>query len=209
MPSLERQAPVKTAKPTMLLVCEGINTEPSYFSQFRLASLTIKSVGRGCQELVSKAIQLAKEEDYDQVWCVFDKDEIGDQAFNAAIQMAKQCGFQVAYSNQAFEYWIILHFEDHQGGSMNRSDYHGKINSYLHPLGARYDGNQKLVTEEIFALLMGQDPNLKESRTEMAIKRARKIYEQWDHASPAKEESSTTVFLLVEEILKYAEPCKA
>ena len=62
--------------------------------------------------------------------------------------------------------------------------------------------------ENLKAALMGQDPNLKESRTEMAIKRARKIYEQWDHASPAKEESSTTVFLLVEEILKYAEPCK-
>ncbi|MGN6417310.1 MAG: RloB domain-containing protein [Pseudobacter sp.] len=33
---------------------------------------------------------------------------------------------QIAYSNQAFEYWLILHFEDHQGGKIDRNDYHKK-----------------------------------------------------------------------------------
>ena len=45
--SLERPAPVLTEKPTILIVCEGKNTEPSYFNQFRLSSATIKPVGEG------------------------------------------------------------------------------------------------------------------------------------------------------------------
>jgi hypothetical protein len=31
----------------------------------------------------------------------------------------------------------------------------------------------------------------------------KKIFDKFDHASPAKEESSTTVYMLVEELLKY------
>jgi hypothetical protein len=33
-PSLERAAPTLREKPTILIVCEGENTEPSYFRQF-------------------------------------------------------------------------------------------------------------------------------------------------------------------------------
>ena len=41
---------------------------------------------------------------------------------NTAIQMAQANGFQVAYSNQAFEYWFLLHFNLYQG-SIHRSHY--------------------------------------------------------------------------------------
>jgi hypothetical protein len=41
-------------------------------------------------------------------------------------------------------------------------------------------------------------------RVELAIKRAERNYNQLDHSNPAAEESSTTVFRLVEELLKYA-----
>ncbi len=45
---------------------------------------------------------------------------------------------------------------------------------------------------------------MKDKRSEqIAIKRAKRIYDLYDHSSPALEESSTTVFRLVEEILKF------
>ncbi|WP_394333999.1 RloB domain-containing protein [Chryseolinea serpens] len=50
-------------------------------------------------------------------------------------------GFGIAYSNQAFEYWLILHFEDHQGGAMARADYGNKLNRYINPLGASYEAD--------------------------------------------------------------------
>jgi len=205
VPRLERPGPGKAVKPEILIVCEGEKTEPSYFRQFRLASATIKTIGEGYNtvSLVSRAAELRQQGEYEQVWCVFDKDDFSDEDFNNAITMAEAEGISVAYSNQAFEYWIILHFEDHQGARMHRSRYAKKINRYLSKFGERYDEDQKIVTEGIFAVLEGRDLETGRIRRDLAIQRARRIYDRLDHRSRAKEESSTKVFAIVEEILKY------
>lgn len=39
-PVLDRNEPSKLEKPTLLIVCEGKNTEPSYFRQFKLSTAT-------------------------------------------------------------------------------------------------------------------------------------------------------------------------
>jgi hypothetical protein len=87
---------------------------------------------------------------------------------------------------------------------MNRSDYNDKINKYINPLGASYDGaSNKLVSELFFNLLMNNDSVTQTNRTSLAILRAKRNFALFSHHSPATEESSTTVFRLVEEILKY------
>ncbi|MEQ6122106.1 RloB family protein [Reichenbachiella sp. MALMAid0571] len=205
-PSFERSEPLIAEKPTILIVCEGENTEPSYFKQFRFSSATIKPVGEGYNttSLVNRTIQIASEGKFEQVWCVFDKDDFSDVDFNNAIAIAKANNFGVAYSNQAFEYWIILHFDDHQGGGMHRDDYNSKINKLLKPYKVTYDGtNSKMITEEIFELLDGIDEKTGKERKQLAIDRAERNYKFFDHTNPAKEESSTTVFELVVELLKY------
>ena len=215
-PSLNRDMPSILKKKKILIVCEGENTEPSYFRQFRLATATVHPVGEGynTESLVGRAVMLSKKDKFDEVWCVFDKDDFPNQSFNAAIETAKRNNMKVAYSNQAFEYWLLLHFEDHQGGALHRSDYGDKINRYITPLGAYYDSdNSKLIDKAFFMLLCGIDKNSGYRRIDLAIKRARKIYERYTNdkpaveqslsANPAKEESSTRVFFLVEEILKY------
>ncbi|MBK8492787.1 MAG: RloB domain-containing protein [Saprospirales bacterium] len=204
-PVLERSKPTRTPKPTILIVCEGAKTEPSYFRQFRLTSATIKAVGEGYNtlSLVSRAEELMQQDEYDQVWCVFDKDDFAEEDFNNAIAKAEAKGMQVAYSNQAFEYWIILHLENHQGGAMDRSQYVGKINDYLSKMGESFDADSKEITAEIFSILQGLDPQSGSVRRDLAILRAKINFDRFDHSSPAKEESSTAVFLLVEEILKY------
>lgn len=210
-PILERGKPTKKEKPTILIVCEGENTEPSYFEQFKLSLATIKTVGKGFNtvSLVKQAISLSKKGNYEKVWCVFDADPKPDnpkqaQNFNAAVKMATANGFGVAYSNQTFEYWLLLHFEDHQGGSMDRSDYEKKINSYINKLGVNYDGSgNKIVTEDFFDLLMSIDEKTKTERIDLAIVRAERNYNQWSHHNPANEESTTRVFELVRELISY------
>ncbi len=205
-PMLERAAPALDKKPTILIVCEGENTEPSYFKQFRLTSATIKPIGLGFNtvSLVNRAILLRQEKEYDQVWCVFDKDDFAIIDFNNAIALADANNFGVAYSNQAFEYWILLHFDDHQGAGMHRRDYNDKLNELLKPYNVTYDGeNSKVITEEIFELLDGIDTRVQTYRVDLAIARAKRNYNLLPHTSPALEESSTTVFRLVEELLKY------
>ena len=203
---IERSEPVLNEKPTILIVCEGEKTEPSYFNQFRLTSATIKPVGEGYNtiSLVNRAIQIANQTSYEQVWCVFDKDDFDSVDFNNAIILADANGFGIAYSNQAFEYWILLHFNDHQGGRMHRDEYNDKLNKSLKEFNISYDGRKsKIVTEEIFELLDGIDEKTGKERKILAIERAEKIYDRLDHNNPANEESSTTVFRLVRELLKY------
>lgn len=205
-PVLDRGQGELIEKPSILIVCEGENTEPSYFNQFRLSSATVKSIGEGYNtiSLVDRAAEISSRKEYDQVWCVFDKDDFKDNDFNNAINIAESHGFGVAYSNQAFEYWLILHFDDHQGGGMHRRDYNKKINDLLRPFGLTYDGNgSKVVDEEFFEILDGTDEATQRKRVELAITRAKRNNDLHNHSSPAKRESSTTVFKLVEELLKY------
>ena len=110
----------------ILIICEGTKTEPQYFKQFRFG---IENSGRRDREntvsLVEHALQYRKdheEENYDQVWCVFDKDDFPVADFEKAIRLARKNKMCVAYSNQAFELWYILHFE-YSNTSMDRKSY--------------------------------------------------------------------------------------
>lgn len=205
-PTLIRESLNLRVKPVILIVSEGENTEPSYFDKFKLSSVTIKTVGTGYNTV--SLVELIKNNydkgQYDQIWCVFDKDDFDD--FNDAIFLAEKYNYSVAYSNQAFEYWLLLHLEDHQGGKMNRVDYNRRINKLLKQHNIKYDGGKngcKRVTEELFDLLDGFDDIYKKIRVDLAIERAERIYNRFDHLSPAKEESSTSVFMLVKELKKY------
>ena len=204
--TLERPKPSLSIRPTILIVCEGKNTEPSYFRQFRLSSATIKAIGEGYNttSLVNRTMQIAQGKSYDQVWCVFDKDDFNDTDFNNAIEIAKANNYGVAYSNQAFEYWLILHFDDHQGGGMHRKDYDDKINALLKPYNLSYDGkNSKIISEDFFELLDSLDEKTTKERKQLAIERASRNFNRNNLNTQAKAESSTTVFRLVEEIVKY------
>jgi hypothetical protein len=205
-PSLERSAARLQEKPIILIVCEGERTEPSYFNQFRIASATIIAVGEGINtvSLVNRALEFANQGGYDRVWCVFDKDDFKEEDFNAAIQLAEANNLGVAYSNQSFEYWLLLHFNDHQGGGMHRSSYRQKINELLKALGVFYgDNGSKIITEDFFEFLQGFDHKTGKKRVDLAILRAERNYNKLAHINPAREESSTTVFRLVRALMNY------
>ena len=205
-PVLERSPRVREERPTILIVCEGKNTEPSYFNQFKLTTATVRALGNGNNtvSLVNLAITLKEKGTYEEVWCVFDKDDFSADDFNSAIQTATVNNLKVAYSNQSFEYWLILHFEDHQGGAMHRDEYDKTLNEYLAPLGAIYEGNSnKIVSEDLFDLLMATDEKLEKSRIELAITRAERNYNLLSHISPATKESSTTVFKLASRLRSF------
>ena len=208
-PSLNRKRATLIPRKVILIACEGKNTEPSYFRQFKVKSVDIEPIGDGYSHLslVDWATKKASHKKYDEIWVVFDADPKPDnpywkQNFNQAIWKAQGLNYKVGYSHQAFEYWLILHFEAHQGGSMPRTDYDEKINGYINPLGSTYDGKgDKKVTKDFFDLLMGIEPDTGKRRVEIAMCRAKTIFDRLPHINFADEESSTSVFLLVKELL--------
>lgn len=199
-PNLKRINGREPLKKSIILFAEGKNTETTYFKQFKSSIVTIETVGTGKStcKLVNEAITLLqskyKHKQFNEKWVVFDKDDNKD--FGHAIQLAKQSGFKVAYSNQAIEYWFILHFNDHQGGAMSRDKYSERINHHINHLGAMYN-TTKVVSSEFFDIMQANDPQTGKSRLQLAVNRADKIYRG---KRDKTEESVTTVHHLIQSI---------
>jgi hypothetical protein len=156
--------PNRLERQRFLIVCEGLNTEPDYFRRFRqyfkLANAEVVEIGGAGETIrvVERAEAESKKSQFDQIWVVFDKDDFPAHNFDNAVNMAKAAGFFAAYSNQAFEYWLILHFEDHQGGAMHRDLYSDKLNEHLAPFKVAYDASgSKHISAAFFQVLMGTD----------------------------------------------------
>lgn len=195
--NLTRRQGVRDVKQSFLIVCEGERTEPDYFKAFRMTTATVKAVGQAMNtiSLVNKAISIReadqkKKHHYDQCWVVFDKDDFPAKDFNQAIVLARQNGFKVAYSNQAFEYWFLLHFNLYKG-ALHRNNYADMLTKLT---GITYSKN------EGFGATMY---NRLASLQHKAIRNAASILAEISCGNPAAEESSTTVHLLVAELNKY------
>ena len=195
--NLSRRQGVREVKQSFLIVCEGEKTEPDYFKAFRMTAATVKAVGEAMNTmtLVNKAISIreadkAKKRFYDQCWVVFDKDDFPAKDFNQAIKYAEKNGFQVAYSNQAFEYWFLLHFNLYQG-LIHRNQYKNMLEKLI---GMPYIKTEGSGTMMYNLLLVRQGQAIKNSETVLA---------EISHGNPAEEESSTTVHKLVKELNKY------
>lgn len=195
--SFLRRQSVREVKQKFLIVCEGEKTEPDYFRAFRMTAATVKAVGQAMNTmtLVSKAISIldaekARKHYYDQCWVVFDKDDFPARDFNQAILYAQNNGFQVAYSNQAFEYWFLLHFNLYLG-PIHRNQYKQMLEKLIGMPYVKMDG---------FGALMY---NLLLNRQSQAIENAQAVLAQMSHGNPAAEESSTTVHKLVIQLNKY------
>jgi hypothetical protein len=194
---LSRRQGVREIKQSFLIVCEGEKTEPDYFKAFRMTAATVKAVGQAMNTmtLVSKAISIRdadqkRKKIYDQCWVVFDKDDFPARDFNQAIQFAEKNGFRVAYSNQAFEYWFLLHYNLYTG-AIHRSKYKDMITKLTGMPYSKSDGYGAVMY------------NLLLSRQQQAINNAETVLAEISHGNPAEEESSTTVQSLVVELNKY------
>ncbi|BAZ04940.1 RloB family protein [Calothrix sp. NIES-3974] len=186
-----RKVDTKEVRQRFLIVCEGEKTEPNYFRSFRVpknvAEIDVKGLGKNPSKLVNFAKELNQQEEYDQVWCVFDRDSWTPEDFNNAINNAENQGFQVAYSNEAFELWYVLHFEFINTG-IPRSDY-------LKKLGLLLNRGYKKNSETIYDELLDQQST--------AIRNATNLLNQYDPHIPAQDNPCTTVHLLVQELNKF------
>jgi len=186
-----RKVNTREVRQRFLIVCEGEKTEPNYFRSFRVPKnvieINVQGFGENPSRLVKIAKELSKQEDYDQVWCVFDRDDFTIQDFNNAIKNAEGWGFQVAYSNEAFELWYLLHFELLSSG-IPRSDYIKKLKSLL---GHKYKKNSETIYEELF------------EKQPTAIKNATTLLKQYQPRNPVDDNPSTTVHLLVQQLNRF------
>lgn len=133
----DRKEGTKKQRVNIIVFCEGKRSEPNYLEALKQLSSSKKNIyievegkGKGTVSLVKKAKNQVEKscKEYDSVWVVFDKDDFKD--FNDAIKMATDCNFNCAWSNEAFELWYVLHFQD-LDASVGRTDYIKIIEKHL------------------------------------------------------------------------------
>ena len=189
---MERQHDQVEVRQRFLIVCEGKKTEPQYFERFRVPGLVVKveGVGMNTLRLVDEAMRIRNDDEYDQVWCVFDKDDFPIENFENAIQQAIDNDMHVAYSNQAFELWYVLHFE-YLNSAIDRKTYMKKLNDYL---GFEYKKN---------------DPNIYQvlhCKIDTAIRNSERLIQEYHPSRPGTDDPSTTVYQLVISLREQARP---
>ncbi|OOV14433.1 RloB family protein [Deinococcus sp. LM3] len=184
----------RSERRTYLIVCEGEKTEPNYFKEMRQhhrLSIAIEPVGTGYNtiSLIDEAERLhtANNRIYEQVWCVFDKDDFPDQNFTNAIQKALSKGFRVAWSNESFELWYLLHYR-FTTAHLPRSVVYTELSTHF---GKKYDKNivglYKILLQNQKTAIQNAD-NLESTQTR-------------DGKTPAQGNPWTLVHHLVKELL--------
>lgn len=111
-------------------------------------------------------------------------------AFDQAVVQAQKAGFRVAWSNECFEIWYLLHFE-YCDASRSREQYQVPLSGYL---GAPYQKNDR----EMYNRLLRQQST--------AIRNARRLIEFHGSAAPSRQDPCTHVVHLVEELNKHLRP---
>jgi len=199
-----RRAPFRQTREEVLVVCGG-QTEQIYFDMFKqlfhpfFGNINIVTAvkAKNPLQIVEYAIKAKqRKDDYNAVWCVFDKDDFKD--FDEAIDYARRNRIGAAFSNQAFEVWLINHFRL-LDSAMHRSHYKDELSKLL---SFRYEKNRDSITKISFELLT-------EDKVKTAISNARFGYER--HIAntipmkPSAFESCSTVYKLVKSLLNWAE----
>lgn len=184
----------------ILIITEGEKTEPNYFKQFKLSVrkvVKIKGTGTNTISLIKTAereVEKAREWYHRKygvklknkdivVWCVFDRDSFPPHDFDNAIQSANSKGYNVAYSNEAFELWYLLHFAYHDA-AISRNQYVEKLSAVLN---APYKKND----ERMYEILT--------SRQKDAIRNAETLMQSYTKIHPSQDNPSITV----QELVKY------
>ncbi len=177
----------------ILIVCEGEATEPNYFKSFRLATLRVEAVGtgRGSCEVVKEAEKYYKKYlksdnlKRKNVWCVFDKDVEKINRINDAFRLAEKKCFNVAFSNECFELWYVLHFNFHQARS-HRDDY------------------CKILSDKLKMEYKKNDPDIHDLLKDkvLAIKNAKKLEKIHGNEDYSNKNPYTSVYNLVEFLSK-------
>lgn len=197
---------------SFLIVTEGERTEPLYFKGIQklikqkiggtidvveIPIIDIYGEGSSTGRLIERTERIVKEAKiiYQNIWVVFDKDDFED--FDEALKIGENKGYNLAWSNQSFEYWLYMHFY-YSDSSLHRDDWNKKLDEIF----AQYnlgDGTYRKNYEDIYSLVDSFDG------VNTAIRNAKRRMADFDESKdlPSEYDPGTKVHELVIELKKY------
>lgn len=133
---MKRTQKQRKIRDTILIVTNGKRTEKLYFDNLTNSfSSMFKIKVEYKNEQPDELVEYAKNLDsslYNQIWCVFDIDDSYKEGHLLyALAEAKKHNINIAYSNEAFEVWLLCHLTKNIRPSLTRKTYNKEINNYL------------------------------------------------------------------------------
>ena len=209
----------KEYRNSILIICEGEKTEPNYFQNFPVSNIKVKTIGTGrnteslVDAAIKKWIEFSKEDEfYERLWCVFDRDSFSQNSYDSAFKKAndeekrlnrryrrkagRKINISIAYSNEAFELWYLLHF-DYIDSALSRSEYKRMLTERMKKKYKKNDPSMYQFFENL-----SKETNCKKGQS-FAINNAKKLRESTTDGQKSNHNPSTKVDLLVEELNKY------
>ena len=140
--------------------------------------------------------EILKNNEYNNVWIVFDKDDFKEDNFDNAIkkiksynEKSKNTNFYALWSNQCFELWVLLHFEMLYS-NIDRNDYFKKLKTLL--------GKYEKTEENLVGIIL-----LKGGKVSKAMKNAKRLFEHHQNQTPSKSAPATNVVEFFEMYYNY------
>ncbi len=200
---MARRSDRLTARNLFYIITNGEQTEYSYFKllKSKRSVYDVKIIFQNADPL--GLVQYAQRyiPEANQVWCVFDIDyTYKDKRLIPALKQAEESGIKIAYSNVAFEVWLISHFEKCKT-TLQLNDYSNVLDKLLKENGSNktYSKTDEKLLKECFI------PNYK-----IAMENSKIIYQNYvkghNEKYPNQRQpiwnwvSSTTVYKLVEAL---------
>lgn len=228
------------SKPNFIIFCEDEVSEFHYFKYFETPKIQVNTIKKqkskmdnvfnainyceknGLMEYLNGLLCLQCEET--QVWCVYDRDIEENQSeinksntsFDESIETAKNKGFKVAWSNDAFELWILLHFEEidfENTQFKNRKKYYERLSEIFRTLQNPNNDLIKALNHNSFSYKkdLKSENNFRNivrpeivGKTKIAIERAKKLEEHFRSPNIPNHDKApcTLVHHLIEELIR-------
>ena len=191
---------------SLLIQCEGQETEPNYLDELCKACGVRHRMGvkvkRGKGQNAVVTVEAAKNEGkrkllgekiYDEIWCVLDVEHAAHEAkLNEATALAREHSIRMFLSNPSFEVWLLAHFERTKRDFANGGAAEASLNTHWQRhFHSDYDkGDPKLHTKLA-------------DRVSTALENAQWVLETFHENAPCRDSNaSTEVYQLVQELLQ-------
>jgi len=203
-------ASISPLPPRSIIFCEGTKTEPNYLREIVVLinkkyrdyarrnrielkdNIDVVGTGRSTRSLLEYAVSNVTTDTVD-AWLVYDHDDFPAEQFNETPEMAdavsnkSRVNYKVAWSNECFELWLLLHFIKLEA-NISRKEYVKKLKTYI--------PDYQKSTSDIYSRL--------KDKVDVAITNAKEIEKSYDKGTtPSKMAPCTIVYKLVEELLSY------
>lgn len=203
----ERKKNRKPQPSSYFIGSEGIQTEVIYFKGFAeklktqyagldgkvvVPSFAIEGMGTSNKRLLLDIEKYLRTDPriFENVWAVFDKDDIPKDYFDNSIAQAKNNGWDVAWTNDSFELWYLLHFE-YLNSAIDRTQYKEKLKAHFKQNGlSGYEKKDPKVFEILY------------DKKEVALRNASRLEKNYDDSvSYSERNPCTTVHELVGKLV--------